>query len=156
MAGFPSIANVVPDIAGVQQLFLDTAPIIYFVEGNPDFYPTCEKVFDVIDQGNAIGITGVVSFAEVLVVPLLGGDLSLAQLYRDILALLSPVSITPAIAEHAADLRARYSLKTPDALQLAAALASGCDGFLTGDQKLQRVTEPGLRVFVVSAVQPSP
>ncbi len=155
MTGFPSIANVVPDMAGVQRLYLDTAPIIYFVEGNPDFYLTCEKVFDVIDRRDAVGVTGVLSVTEVLIHPLRSGDARLAQTYRDLLSELSPVDITPTIAECAAQLRATYILKTPDALQLATALLSGADGFLTADQKLQRVNEPGMCVFVVQSIPPT-
>lgn len=40
------------------------------------------------------------------------------------------------------DLRAKYiRLKTPDALHLAAAILSGCDVFLTNDQRLSVITE---------------
>ena len=43
------------------------------------------------------------------------------------------------VAETAADLRASYNLRTPDALQLATAIVSGCQGFLTNDRGLIRV-----------------
>jgi len=45
------------------------------------------------------------------------------------------------------DLRARYSLRTPDALQLAAALSVGCEAFLTNDHDLERVTDLRVRVL---------
>jgi predicted nucleic acid-binding protein len=38
-------------------------------------------------------------------------------------------------------LRATYNLKTPDALQVAAALHAGCDIFLTNDFGIKRVKE---------------
>ena len=44
----------------------------------------------------------------------------------------------------AAQLRARHSLRTPDALQLAAALSAGCSAFVTNDRKIPTVS--GLRV----------
>ena len=59
--------------------------------------------------------------------------------------------ITAAIAEQAASLRARYGLRTPDALQISAALAAGCSAFLTNDARLQRVTE--LRVLVLDELE---
>ena len=40
-----------------------------------------------------------------------------------------------------ADFRARYNLTLPDAFQVAAAIASDCDAFLTNDNTLKRVTE---------------
>jgi predicted nucleic acid-binding protein len=44
----------------------------------------------------------------------------------------------------AAQLRARYGVRTPDALQLAAALSTRCTAFLTNDRRLPSVG--GLRV----------
>lgn len=48
----------------------------------------------------------------------------------------------------AAELRARYMLRTPDAIQVAASLHAGCEAFLTNDADLRRVTE--LRIVLVS------
>ncbi len=59
--------------------------------------------------------------------------------------------VTADIAEQAADLRARYGLRTPDALQVATALAAGCAALLTNDARLQRVTE--LRVLVLDEIE---
>ncbi|MCI5218746.1 MAG: PIN domain-containing protein [Candidatus Electrothrix sp. LOE2] len=44
------------------------------------------------------------------------------------------------VFDKATELRAQYSLKTPDAIHLAAALVSGCDVFLTNDLRLNRVS----------------
>ena len=40
------------------------------------------------------------------------------------------VFIDTSVAESAADLRARYNLRTPDALQIAVAFEKGCEAFL--------------------------
>ena len=45
----------------------------------------------------------------------------------------------------AAELRAKFKLKTPDALHVAAARASGCDEFWTNDRRLPVL---GGRTFV--------
>ncbi|GAA4301037.1 type II toxin-antitoxin system VapC family toxin [Compostibacter hankyongensis] len=45
------------------------------------------------------------------------------------------------IAEKAAALRARYNLRTPDALQLATAIEYKADYFLTNDVRLTAVRE---------------
>jgi len=60
-----------------------------------------------------------------------------------------PIDIKTAAS--AADLRARYNLRTPDALQVATALAAGCDAFLTNDSDMQRVSE--LRVLVLDQLE---
>ena len=52
------------------------------------------------------------------------------------------------LAQQAAELRAKYNLTLPDALQVATALAAGCEAFLTNDVMIKRVTE--LDVLVLS------
>jgi len=61
------------------------------------------------------------------------------------------VDINAAIAQDAARIRLLYNLQLPDALQIAIALTSNCDAFLTNDQALKRVTE--LRILVVSELE---
>jgi predicted nucleic acid-binding protein len=137
-------------LRGVRRLALDTAPIIYFVEAHPGYFPLCEAVFRAVSAGTIRACTSDLTRTEVLTLPLRNGDTGLADIYR---ALLSPPSelealpVDAAVAETAADLRARYGLKTPDALQVATAITAGCEAFLTGDKGLRRVTE--VRVLVL-------
>ena len=49
--------------------------------------------------------------------------------------------LTGAVCDRAAELRAKYRFKTPDAIHLAAAIEHGCDRFLTNDVKLQSCSE---------------
>lgn len=56
-------------------------------------------------------------------------------------------AVDTVMAKRAAALRAYYNLRTPDALQLAAALEAGCQAFLTNYIPLKRVTE--LRVLIL-------
>jgi predicted nucleic acid-binding protein len=48
----------------------------------------------------------------------------------------------------AAQLRAATNMKTPDALQLAAALTTGCATFVTNDRRMPRVA--GTRILQLS------
>ncbi len=54
---------------------------------------------------------------------------------------LSLRTLDPPLAEQAAALRARYQLRTPDAVQIAAAIEFGAPLFLTNDDRLRKVTE---------------
>lgn len=144
------------DIAldGVVRLGLDTSPFIYFVERNPTYVDRVREVVRRIAAGTIIGHTSVISLTEVLVQPLRQGNASLAQRYRRFLTRSRNLSLDPIhgnVAERAADLRARYGLRTPDALQLATALGAGCTAFLTNDIRLQRVTE--IRVLVLDEIE---
>ena len=88
--------------------------------------------------------TSSVTLLEVLVKPLREGQTGVAKQYRDILTTASGIAlfdITSAIAEQAAQLRAKYNLRTPDAIQLATCIEIGADYFLSNDNKLKVVNE---------------
>lgn len=91
------------------------------------------------------------TLTEVLVHPLRLRDRELADQYRRILLNASHVTAVPVsdvIAEEAAQLRANYSLRTPDAIQLATAIGSGASSFLTNDSKLCCL--PSLNVLILN------
>jgi predicted nucleic acid-binding protein len=131
----------------------DTAPIIYFVEANPAYDLLVTEIFQRVDDAKITGITSVISLCEVLVHPIRNQNSALKQRYLDILQ-NSPnfytKFITSTIAETAAELRAKYNLRTPDALQIATALENGCDAFLCNDNGLKRVTE--LQILILDDI----
>ncbi|MCI5120803.1 MAG: PIN domain-containing protein [Candidatus Electrothrix sp. AUS4] len=45
------------------------------------------------------------------------------------------------VADLASALRSRYTIRTPDALQIAAVLSADCEAFLTNDKALKQVKE---------------
>ena len=55
------------------------------------------------------------------------------------------------MAERAAYLRAKYSIKSPDALQLASAIEAGCEAFLTHDFGLRRITD--IKILIVGEIE---
>ena len=86
-------------------VFLDTAPLIYFIEGNSNYQPILSRLFDLNDKGSFSFITSSVTLLEVLVKPLREGQTGVAKQYRDILTTASGIAlfdITSAIAEQAA------------------------------------------------------
>lgn len=134
----------------VKRLFLDTAPVIYYVEEHPHYIALVDKVFDRVDRGLIKAITSSVTLAECLVVPYRTSNVSLQQAFLNALTQSRHTSfavIDQKVGERAARLRARYSLRLADALQFAVALNSGCDTFLTNDNDLKRVIE--LKVIVL-------
>ncbi len=142
-------------LTGVSLLFLDTASVIYQVEKNPVYFARVAAIFQAIDAGQLGAMTSPVTLAECLVHPLRLGLAPVQQAFLDTIvrgANTTFVEIGQAIGELAAQLRADYNLRLPDALQLAAALTNGCDAFLTNDMQLKRVT--GLRVLVLDELEP--
>jgi predicted nucleic acid-binding protein len=131
-------------LEGIQRLYIETAPLIYYIEENPTYVAKMDAIMAAIEDRSIEAVSSVITLTEVLTHPFKLGDTQLEQEYRNILLdsggfRLLPV--TSRIAESAADLRARYNLRTPDALHAATGIDARCDAFLTNDAGVKRVTE---------------
>ena len=137
-------------LSGVTHLGVDTAPIIYLIEAHPKYDRLMTEVFGHIERGTLTGVTSVITLSEVLTQPFKTGNTELQQEYADLLLHsdhFQTVNLNSEMAELAAELRARYNLRIPDALQISAALFTGCEAFLTNDIVLKRVNE--LRILLL-------
>lgn len=126
------------------RICIDTAPFIYFIEKHPRYFDVIRPVFLEINAGEIDAITSTVTLLEVLVQPLRMKDNSLAQRYREILLQsdgLTTFEILHEISEKSAELRAKYSIKTPDAIQIAVGIFYDATKFLTNDSDLKKVSE---------------
>lgn len=133
-------------------LGMDTAIFIYFIEEHPKFLPLIEPLFRAVDEGRLEMITSSLTLLEVLIVPYRTGDHLLATRYESILVRSRGVHIADISRDHlraAAQLRATTGVKTPDSLQLVAALAGGCTAFLTNDRGLPSI--PGMRMLQLAS-----
>jgi predicted nucleic acid-binding protein len=125
-------------------LFLDTAPFIYFFERHPDYYPALEMLFDRLYETDAQAIYSIITYIELTTLPARQGKKQLVRKYRDYLSNSENISIFSLdmdIADHAVEFRARYNLKTPDAIQLGTAVACGADYVITNDKDWRRIEE---------------
>lgn len=125
-------------------IFLDTAPLIYYFEQHPDYFPALEKLFDQLYETNAQAITSIITYIELTTRPARLGKIRLARKYRDYLTNSYNISLFPLdidIADHVVDMRAKYHFKTPDAIQLGTALACGTDYIITNDKAWQKFEE---------------
>ena len=139
------------DDLGNGPVAIDTAVFIYFLEEHPRFLPLVEPLFREIDEGRRKGFTSSLTLLEVLVVPYRAGDLGLVRRYEALLTGnrgIHMVEIDRGHLHAAALLRARYRLRTPDAIQIAAALVGGCKAFVTNDRDFPDI--PGLRILQLS------
>lgn len=135
----------------VHLIFLDTAPVIYFVEKNPSFSPKVQPIFDRLDDGKLKAVVSPITLAECLVLPYKLDEPKVAQIFTDLLVNSQSVLFCPIderIADKAAELRVRYNLTLTDAFQIATAIQAGCEAFLTNDVELKRVTD--IPILIVS------
>jgi predicted nucleic acid-binding protein len=131
---------------------IDTAIFIYFIEEDPQYLPLIVPLFEDADGGRRELVTSAVTLLEVLVVPYRLGDVQLAEHYELLLTQgrgIRTVDVTRDQLRAAAQLRAATGVKTPDALQMVAALGAGCRAFLTNDRGLPSIR--GLRVVQLSS-----
>lgn len=130
-------------LTGVNKIFLDTAPVIYHIEGALRYQPLTDLIFQRIKSGSLEAVTSTITLAECLVHPYRHGDLSLAQKFRQVITNASHTRYLgiDVVAEQAAELRARYNLSLTDAFQIALAISANCEAFLTNDIMLKRVSE---------------
>ena len=130
---------------------LDTAAFIYFIEEHPRLLSVVAPVFEAVAAGRLLAATSGLTLLEVLVVPHRAGDTVLAERYEALLTRsrgLRMIDLDRSQLRAAAQLRAAHaSLRTPDALQVAAAITSGCASWVTNDGRLPAL--PGLRVLLL-------
>jgi predicted nucleic acid-binding protein len=139
--------GLIADI-GSGRTAIDTSLFIYFMEEDPRFLPLVEPLFGEADAGARELVTSALTLLEVLVVPYRVGDRSLADRYEQLLTRSRGIRVIDLSRDQlrdAAQLRAATGIKTPDALQLAAAIASGCSAFVTNDRRIPKIS--GTRVL---------
>lgn len=128
-----------------QRVFaLDTNIFIYHFEENPAYVGFTEALFEKIESGRVKAVTSALTLHEVLTGTRKAGDDRLFALYRDLVGSFPNLHLIPfdaRIAEISSDLRARYDLPTPDAIQVATAIHAGAESFITNDARLKRVRE---------------
>lgn len=120
---------------------LDTAPLIYFIEQNPNYYSLLKAFFVALDKRQYEAVTSTLTLTETLVHPIRLGRTDLVQAYKRILLhtpYLTIFGTDSHIAETAAEIRAEYNFRTPDAIQLATAYVAGATYFLTNDHALRQ------------------
>lgn len=127
-----------------KKIVIDTSPIIYYMEEDTKYLAILEEFFTMVDNGEIEGIVSVVTLLETLVRPLKERDFVLAENYRRILTEsinMELVDITPKIATKAAEIRSKYGILLPDAIQAAVTINHKADFLLTNDKGFSRIKE---------------
>jgi predicted nucleic acid-binding protein len=134
-----------------QIIGLDTAPFIYYIEDVAPYADLLDPVFSLLENHALRAVTSTVTFAEIFTKPFAAKNFSLADEIKFTLksfASLSVASIDEKLAEAVALIRARYMLRLPDALQIAAAIQGEATLFLTNDKPVKKVD--AIEVLVLS------
>lgn len=119
-------------------IYIDSCLLVYAIEDDSVFgAATRQRLAQVSTE--QLAISPLVRL-ECLVGPMKTGDRALRLRYEQALGLLLLLDMPAAVYDGAAELRARYGLRTPDALHLACAQHHGCQALWTNDDRLARAS----------------
>lgn len=127
-----------------RRVFVDTAPIIYYLENNALYMEAIKNFFTKCLRENIQIVTSAITIEEYLVFPYGSGKIEFADNFKRFIEYMNieVVDIDSRIAEQGAKIRGKYKhFKAMDALQIAAAIISGCDMFFTNDRQLRQEKE---------------
>lgn len=122
----------------------DSMLFIYHFENNEEFGEAAANLLRRTEEGRCRLVCTTLVLLEVLVVPKRMGLVELCQRYREIFDAFPNLRVQPVgeeIAEVASDLRARYNVRTPDAIHVAGAIVAGADAFISQDGNLKKIRE---------------
>jgi uncharacterized protein len=126
--------------------YLDSATIIYLVE---QVQPYASVVRRKLSAQGLVLITSELTRLECRVKPVRNGDSALLQDFDDYFAntIAEVVPLTRDVIDRATEIRAQFNFKTPDSIQLAAAVSANSAVFLTNDHRLNRFTAVPIEVI---------
>ena len=127
-----------------KRVYVDTSPFIYYLENSALYMDKMKHFFEICLDKNIQIVTSVITVEEYLVFPYASGKVEFIENFKRFIEYMNinVINIDSRIAEQAAKIRSRYKyFKAMDALQIAAAIASGCDMFFTNDKQLRQEKE---------------
>jgi uncharacterized protein len=131
-------------------VFLDANAVIYLIEQPATLGPqTKARVNNLLAIGERLVVSDLVRM-ECQVGPLKANDQVLLAQYVTFFQSpdVSVLTVSPAVCDRAARIRAQYGFKPLDSLHLAAAVEHRCTLFLTSDAPLKRF--PDIPVEILS------
>ena len=131
-----------------KRIFLDTSPIIYYIEGNEEYFDIVGRLFR--EHIDSELFTSTITIAEFLTKPYRDNRLEYVDAFYGLIDKMDicVAEISDVIADKAAQIRAKYDgFKMMDSIQLAVASIMECDMFLTNDKQLKRFSEVNVAVI---------
>ena len=124
---------------------LDTVIFIYHFEKSKTYFKLTKEIFSRLDENQDFSaITSILTLLEVSVKQIEDSRDDLLKEYSDKLLYdnkLTTLMIEQDVAIKAAELRAKYRIRTPDAIQIATSIIGNAGAFITNDIALKKVKE---------------
>lgn len=125
-------------LSTLRLISLDTMVFAYHLADHPRYSALTTAVLDAVESGRLNAVTTTVTLTEILTAPAKAGDQQALQDYEIFLTRFPNLHIAPLdveMAREAALVRGEAGLRTPDAIQVAAARLAGAEAILTNDRR---------------------
>jgi len=126
-----------------KRIALDSMIFIYHFEESRAYFHEVQKILLSAQEGEYELVTSTISVIEALSTPKylrLHETVNEIKLFFKEAGFIKVIDVSWDIAIEAASLRRQHeSLRTPDAIQLATAIVSGADVFITNDVRLSKI-----------------
>jgi predicted nucleic acid-binding protein len=119
-------------------IYLDACLVIYLAEEHARWREPVAAAMAASAEAR-FGVSPLVK-CECLVGPIKRGDPVLERAYTELFELFVSLAMPESVHLQAARLRARFGLRTPDALHLACAQHHRCDALWTNDHRLAQAS----------------
>jgi len=133
-----------------RKAFLDTNLFIYLIEENELYLNKVYNMLHFLEQNSYEIITSTLTLGEILTKPYKDNRLDLVKQYKNFFSDMELIELNSEIASSFANIRAKYNIKTPDAVQLASAIYGDADLFVTNDDRLSRFEDNKCKVVLLS------
>jgi len=132
------------DLSKYHSICIDSCILIYFIQDDKKFSKIINNIFTEISKNDGCINTSFLSLIEILVKPIENNDVDMIKKCKEYMLnskILHLIPLDEKIAEKSAYIRAKNGIKTPDAIEIATAVITGSDVFITNDKRLQKIKE---------------
>lgn len=132
---------------------LDSQVFIYHFGNNPIFRPFTITLFNLMEQGEIVGVTSILSVLEIISKAKEKEDQHLVNEYKFLFNTFPNLvvgGVDEDVVDLSATLKAKYSFDTTVAIQLATAKLYNATCFITNKQDLKKIQE--IKVIIISEI----
>ena len=127
--------------------FFDTAPLIYLIEGHPQFASLVQSILTYCQAHSVLLTTSALTGLKFKAKPMRNNRLDVVQVYDALITdfNITQVPVTTEVVENALHLQLKLlSLKAMDTMKLGAALTHGRAVSITNDKRLNQLNHPNI------------
>ena len=142
-------------LRGHRKVLIDSSVWIYHFAQHAEFGVAAGRVIELLEEGAFRGVISELTLLELSVRPLQLGRQDVADEYElllDYYPNLELEAVSRDVLLGAAVLRARYRLRTPDAILLATGIRSGATAAITNDDGWRVSAPAGIETVLLSDV----